>query len=433
MRGCEKNFRLEILLAAAACIAGCTQSSAPQFRLDMPQIVRAQLQPENRQAIADVLGALFGTPDEPFVPPELGLDVKKLKLSAGPTRSTEQGLGGGLYRQHCVHCHGITGDGRGPTAQFLNPYPRDYRPAVYKFKSTYNPSRPTDEDLHKVLRNGVPGTAMPSFALLPPAEIDALVEYVKYLSMRGQMETALIDMLINEVEENEETAEEGDYHLLDPKKYEYQRELINDALATIAGEWQESVDNVILPAGESLPPQDRTPEQIADSVDHGRELFYGTKANCIKCHGPTGLGDGQQDDQDNWNKAVVAFRQETESLASSLESQEEGSDEDVRARRRELAERLELLSHMLSPRNAIPRNLRTGAYRGGVRPLDIFRKVYTGIAGTPMPGLGPATPGAQGTLTEEEMWQLVDYVRSLPFEPASEPRHLRINFEEVLN
>ena len=32
---------------------------------------------------------------------------------------------------------------------------------------------------------------MPSFALLPPDEIEALVEYVKYLSIRGQMETAL--------------------------------------------------------------------------------------------------------------------------------------------------------------------------------------------------------------------------------------------------
>ena len=29
-----------------------------------------------------------------------------------------------LYREHCAHCHGISGDGVGPTAVFLNPYPR---------------------------------------------------------------------------------------------------------------------------------------------------------------------------------------------------------------------------------------------------------------------------------------------------------------------
>ena len=30
---------------------------------------------------------------------------------------------------------------------------------------------------------------------------------------------------------------------------------------------------------------------------------------------------------------------------------------------------------------------------------------------------------ANGTnLTEEEIWQVVDYVRSLPFEPASQPQ-----------
>ena len=43
----------------------------------------------------------------------------------------------GLYRQHCVHCHGITGDGAGPTAQFLMPYPRDFRTGEFKFKRRY--------------------------------------------------------------------------------------------------------------------------------------------------------------------------------------------------------------------------------------------------------------------------------------------------------
>jgi hypothetical protein len=32
-----------------------------------------------------------------------------------------------LYRVQCVHCHGAEGGGDGPTAEFLNPLPRDYR------------------------------------------------------------------------------------------------------------------------------------------------------------------------------------------------------------------------------------------------------------------------------------------------------------------
>ena len=73
-------------------------------------------------------------------------------------------------------------------------------------------------------------------------------------------------------------------------------------------------------------------------------------------------------------------------------------------------------------------------FRGGRRPLDLYRRIHQGIAGTPMPAGGPAAPGAQGTLTEQEMWQIVDYVRSLPFEPASIPQKFGpFNAEAVVN
>jgi hypothetical protein len=38
-----------------------------------------------------------------------------------------------------------------------------------------------------------------------------------------------------------------------------------------------------------------------------------------------------------------------------------------------------------------------------------------------MPAVGPPTPGAPGTLTNDEIWNLVDYVLSLPYEPISQP------------
>jgi len=74
-----------------------------------------------------------------------------------------------------------------------------------------------------------------------------------------------------------------------------------------------------------------------------------------------------------------------------------------------------------------------GVYRGGRRPLDLFRRVDQGIPGTPMPAGGPASPGAEGTLSEEEIWHLVDYVRSLPYEPASRPQTRPVNVESVVN
>jgi mono/diheme cytochrome c family protein len=165
----------------------------------------------------------------------------------------------------------------------------------------------------------------------------------------------------------------------------------------------------------------------------------------VKCHGPTGLGDGQQDDYDNWNKANMQFELDTEALVKRLQSinaemsGKSGEElESVQETRKEidqeLAERDEVIHHLLPPRNAIPRNLRENVFRGGRRPLDVYRRVNQGIAGTPMPAGGPVAPGAQGTLTDEEMWQIVDYVRSLPFEPASRPQAAApLNVEAVVN
>ena len=46
----------------------------------------------------------------------------------------------------------------------------------------------------------------------------------------------------------------------------------------------------MVPEDAAIPPDNRTPAQLAESVTKGRELFYGAKANCVKCHGPTALG-----------------------------------------------------------------------------------------------------------------------------------------------
>ncbi|HVT28546.1 MAG TPA: cytochrome c [Lacipirellulaceae bacterium] len=407
-----------------AAFVGCGKADPPQFRLNMMNVVAKQVAPQHQQAIANILGAMFGTPDKPYAMPETGLDQKKLNMAAGPVWSDQAGEDHGLYRRHCAHCHGISGDGHGPTADILNPYPRDYRPGVFKFKSTYTSAEPTEADLLRIVHDGIPGTAMPSFALLPPDQRAALVEYVKYLSIRGEMEKALEDYVADNLDPGDK---------FDPaSNAETKKLILDDMLKPIVEAWQTAKDQVIVPDEKSIPPDNRTVAQIADSADKGRELFYGTQANCVKCHGPTALGDGQQDDYSDWNKATHDFIQATNAKLAEMEAlrkdltKAKGDDaehikEQIRSTQKEYKEREAVIATLLPPRHAIPRNLREGILRGGRRPIDIFWRISAGIRGMPMPASGPAAPGAPGTLTQEQIWQLVDYVQSLPFEPASQP------------
>lgn len=420
-----------VLLSA---FIGCGETGPPPFRQATMFLagtntvpVSSAIAPRHQQDIANILAAMFGTPDEPFALPETGLDRRKLAMSAGPVRTNLGGVKQGLYRRHCAHCHGISGDGLGPTAAILNPYPRDYRAGKFKFKSTMLASPPTNEDLYRIIHDGIPGTAMPSFALLPPDEIAALVEYVKYLSIRGQMETALLSYVYDEGLEPDEP--------FDPSENPELKELlVNDLLAGVMESWHSATEQVIVPDESAIPPADRSPEQVAESVTKGREL-YATRGECIKCHGPTGLGDGQQDDYDDWSKENKLFIDETRALATEVQElrqqlgQLQGEDrtaaqQDLDAKIQELAQRQLIADHLLAPRNAIPRNLREGIYRGGRRPIDLFWRIKGGIRGMPM-------PEAPTALTEEEIWQIVDYVQSLPFERINQPQRRPVNAEAV--
>src|SRR5262249_29876527 len=105
--------------------------------------------------------------------------------------------GSRLYRLHCLHCHGLTGDGRGPTARWVNPHPRDFRQGIFKFQSvdqvTDGVTRPPRrEDLYRTLQQGVEGTAMQSYNMLPDNQLHALISYVMHLSIRGDVEMQVV-------------------------------------------------------------------------------------------------------------------------------------------------------------------------------------------------------------------------------------------------
>ena len=55
-----------------------------EFHLDMIEATKNKVSPQQQQQIADILTAMFGTPDEPFVLPQTGLDLEKITLASGP-------------------------------------------------------------------------------------------------------------------------------------------------------------------------------------------------------------------------------------------------------------------------------------------------------------------------------------------------------------
>lgn len=393
-----------VLLVCALLLVGCGAPVA-QFQPNLVFRKRQELtagqdfQAKQTSDLQAGLVAYFGTPDEPHAPLLTDIDTStvinegKLKLAAGPVKSDQEGRVTGLYRKHCVHCHGITGDGQGPTARALNPYPRDFRMGIFKFKSTPKGSKPTHDDLKKILQDGIAGTAMPSFRLLDEGELDALVNYVKYLSIRGEVERRLLIALVD-LDESERLIDLGG----EAEDVSTQVDRLRSTTFGVVEKWQKAASEV-----SNIPPRSEgwdEPETLAASVKRGRDLFYGTIANCYSCHGDAALGDGQQTDHDDWTKEL--------------------DPKDPAKLREYLALRLP----PLPVRTIKPRNLRLGVYRGGRRPIDLYWRISNGIEGVPMPNAQLKTeqdPPEAKKLTPEDVWSLVDYVRSLPNESISRP------------
>lgn len=91
--------------------------------------------------------------------------------------------GAELYRTNCATCHGVEGDGNGPSARYLETLPRDFTSGLFKFRSTTVGTPPSDEDLARTIAVGVPGTSMPAWGnSLDEGEINAVSQYLKTFS-----------------------------------------------------------------------------------------------------------------------------------------------------------------------------------------------------------------------------------------------------------
>ena len=121
MTGFKLNCRQFLALAAVTCsalLAGCGEGHV-RFHLDRVAADKFAVGEAQQQQITDVLTAAFGTPDEPVVMDATGLDIDMIRRASGPVHRDALEGPKGLYREHCVHCHGINGDGAGTTAAFI--------------------------------------------------------------------------------------------------------------------------------------------------------------------------------------------------------------------------------------------------------------------------------------------------------------------------
>jgi mono/diheme cytochrome c family protein len=322
------------------------------------------LSTEQRTELQNLLNEVFGKPARPVFDAQLA-EVSAAQLKTLRLDETTLKEGGQLYRLHCMQCHGLTGDGRGPTAQWVNPHPRDYRPGVFKFQSTNQADgperRPRREDLFRTIYQGAEGTTMPAFNLLADHEVEALVSYVIFLSIRGQTELRALARLAKN---------EGDlrgYLLGKTKK--------GGQLRKIVGDWVEAQsDAQIIKPGEYKAPEDpeARKEWMTTSVQRGQILF---QANCGTCHNDYGRQVPYKLDSAGWGILVR------------------------------------------------PADLTLGVYRGGRRPIDLYWRIHSGINGSGMAKLGqPAGP-----LSSDQIWDVVNFLQALPYPAMREAYGININ------
>ena len=104
--------------------------------------------------------------------------------SADPKKTPELvAKGKASYETNCAACHGDKGLGDGEAGAALDPKPRNL--VKDKFKQGLKPAQ-----IHGMLKKGIDGTTMVSFAHLPDDELWALSFYVLELRGGGMMKGA---------------------------------------------------------------------------------------------------------------------------------------------------------------------------------------------------------------------------------------------------
>jgi mono/diheme cytochrome c family protein len=369
-----------------------------------------QLYPEGKKILRSGLERLFGTPARPRINvPGVSPDIiDELKLDR-----TSLALGSKLYRLQCLQCHGVPGDGRGPTAQWVNPHPRDYRAGIFKFQSVNQAEsqdrlKPARADLFRTLYLGVEGTSMPAFNLLTTDELESLVSYVIHLSIRGETEQNILTAL---------AAAQGSWPNGPLEEYK-----IEAQAAKIVKNWKESQSQLIKPAdnlARKLFKKDEAElteaewtkfeEEKKISILRGQALAtqnfeqlkkYLPKEHYIAVYGKR-IKKPAEFKQADYEKELSQLMNLAKCATCHTDY----------GRRAEL--KFDEWGTLVKPANwTIP------VYRGGRRPVDLYYRIHSGISGSGMPSFGMDSNGLSG----EQIWDLVNFLQVVPY-PAMRSKY----------
>jgi DMSO reductase family type II enzyme heme b subunit len=156
------------------------------------------------------------------------------------------GTGKALYMEKCSQCHGESGDGKGVGADFFNPRPRDFTSGAFKLRTSESGELPTDDDLARAIRIGMPYTGMPAWPQFSDKEVADLVCFLKTFN-------------------------------------------------------SDFADTSIHPKIIAIP---KPPKYSGESALKGRAVYVENK--CMDCHGDLGRGDGESGPtlKDDWGNAI---------------------------------------------------------------------------------------------------------------------------------
>lgn len=242
--------------------------------------------------------------------------ISPAQIAVDPMRHSRD-----LFVQNCAGCHGETGDGEGVAARFLYPRPRNFRENQFRVVTTAN-KVPSESDLVQVITRGMPGSAMMPFAQLSEADRKELATYVRQLAGAG----------IRDLELQRAAAE---------------KEKINPE------ELDASIVELLTPGALLQVPPD-LPVSGPESIARGKLLYE--KDACAACHGPTGKGDGPQDQRDRSGWPIK------------------------------------------------PRDFGRGIYKGGYDVQQLYARIMLGMPGTPMPS---------STIPTADAGDLINFILSL--------------------
>jgi mono/diheme cytochrome c family protein len=292
------------------------------------------------------------------------------------------------YMHYCYACHGVNGDGKGPAAHGLRPPPRDFRIGKFKFGAVRGGQKPNDWDFLRIIRGGLHGTAMLQWDITDE-EVLRIVQFIKTFPQKPCNEGVEPDKVTAECQQEMADNPDGkpstweEVYTRDDSKGRYKK-----------GELKQTGEPITLT-------EDPWQGRVSEAVQKGMELYHLGK-ECVTCH-PAYVTRA-----DYTAMSVKVDGVAKTSFRDNLYTPElKDSDYGVKVMPPDFT---------LVPLRSI---------RPDHELEDLYRVIAAGVGGTAM------TSWIDGS-TQEELWALVHYIKSLKDLYKHENRQKRYELADKL-